>query len=92
MSGPNSTALLAALRDECAKMAEGYVYGAAAARAIRTINVDAVVRKHLAASASPTPAPQAERPPFTPPPRHECDWTRLKANEPCPVCGDSIPF
>lgn len=24
--------------------------------------------------------------------RHECDFTRLKANEPCPVCGDSIPF
>jgi hypothetical protein len=39
---------LVALREECAVMASGYVYGHAGAQAIRTINVDALLRRRSA--------------------------------------------
>lgn len=45
-------ALMMEFRERCAKMAEGYIYGNAAARAIRTIGVEEVQRL-LSASAQP---------------------------------------
>lgn len=47
VTAPAIANLLETLRERCADMAEGYVYGSAAGRAIRTIEIDTAVRLFL---------------------------------------------